>query len=114
MVGSGFGRGVRAVGRILGAFGKGGIGGGKRSVNFVGRNVEKAEIRFCVALEVRPVGAGFFEKAEGAVNVSPDEVIGAVNGAVHVALGGKVDDSARAMSEEQLGDQFPVANITLQ
>ena len=50
----------------------------------------------------RPIGARFFEQAEGAVYVGAHEIVRAVDGAIHVAFSGKVDDGARLIATQQL------------
>ena len=60
-----------------------------------------------------PVGAHGFEQAEGADDVGLDEVFRAVDAAVDVRFGGKIDDGAGLVLGEQLGDEVEVADVAL-
>ena len=60
-----------------------------------------------------PVGADRFEQAEGADDVGLNEVFGAVDAAVDVRFGGKIDDGARLVLGEQPGDEIEVADVAL-
>src|SRR6266853_667159 len=61
-----------------------------------------------------PVGSRLFEQTEGPVNVGANEVVGAVNRAVHMALRGKVNDGAGTVCQEQFSYQLAIADVTLQ
>ena len=60
-----------------------------------------------------PVGAHGFEQAEGADDVGLDEVFRAVDAAVDVGFGGKIDDGAGLVLGKQLGDEVEVADVAL-
>ena len=59
--------------------------------------MQKTEAFFGLALQRVPVGAHGFQQMKGADNVGLDEFARAVNGAINMTLGGKVDDSAWAV-----------------
>ena len=113
VVGGGFAGRVRAVGLVGFGLGKGRIVGAEGAVHFVGADVVEAEGGLGVGLERAPVAAGGFEQGEGAVYVGADEVAGAVNRAIDVAFGGKVDDGAGAVLGQQAVDQLAVADVAL-
>ena len=56
---------------------------------------------------------GGFQQAQRADHIGLDEVFGPVDGAVHMRLGGKVDDGAGLVLGQQLGNQIKVADIAL-
>ena len=75
--------------------------------------MEEAEAVLRFAGEAVPVGAHGFEQAEGADDVGLDEVFRAVDAAVNVRFGGKIDDGAGLMLGKQLGDKVEVADVAL-
>ena len=75
--------------------------------------MEEAEVVLRFAGEAVPVGADGFEQAEGADDVGLDEVFRAVDAAVDVRFGGKIDDGARLVLGEQPGDEVEVADVAL-
>jgi hypothetical protein len=50
---------------------------------------------------------------EGADDVGLDEIFGAVDAAVDVRFGGKIDDGARLVFGQQAADQGEVADVAL-
>jgi hypothetical protein len=74
---------------------------------------KKRKGRFGVRFKPAPVGAHAFEQVEGAHDVGVDEIAGAVNGAVHMALGGKIHHGSGLVLCQQAGDQCRIAKITL-
>ena len=75
--------------------------------------MEEAEAVLRFAVKSVPVGADSFEQAEGADDVGLDEVFRAVNAAVDVRFGGKIDDGARLVLGKQPGDEIEVADVAL-
>ena len=75
--------------------------------------MEEAEVVLRFAGEAIPVGADGFEQAEGADDVGLDEVFRAVDAAVNVRFGGKIDDGARLVLGEQPGDEVEVADVAV-
>ena len=59
--------------------------------------MEEAEGFLLLLAQSVPVGAGGFEEVEGADDVGLDELGGAMDRAIHMGLGGKVDDGAGAV-----------------
>lgn len=113
MVGRGFAGAVRAVGLVgirfckrRGVFGEG-------AVNLVGADVQETEGGFVGLGQGGPVGAHGFEQAEGAQDVGLDEVLGAVDGSVHVALGREVDHGPRAVLIQHAIHQGAIAEVAL-
>ena len=113
VVAGGLARRVRAVGFVAVGFGEGRIVLGKRAVDFVGGDVEKAEVVLRFGGEAVPVGAHGFEQAEGADDVGLDEIFRAVDAAVNVRLGRKIDDGAGLVLGEQPGDELEIADVAL-
>ena len=113
MVGGRFGRGVRTVGIVGRGLGEGRVVGAERAIDFVGRDMEEME-RFAIGFRKRqPVGARFLEQAECAVDVGADEIIGAVDGAIDVALGGEVNDGARLFAPQQVAQEIAIDDVAL-
>src|ERR1019366_4092888 len=113
VIGSRLGRGVRAVGRVGSVLAEGRVVGAERSVDLIGRDMQEAE-RYALGLRKRrPVGARFFEQAEGAVNIGADEIVGAVDGAVDVALSGEVNDGAGLFAPQQRAQEIAIDNVAL-
>ena len=113
MVAGGFARRIRAVGFVAVGFGEGGVVFFQRAVDFVGGDVEEAEVVLGFAGEAVPVGAHGFEQAEGADDVGLDEVFRAVDAAVNVRFGGKIDDGAGLVLGEQFGNEVEIADVAL-
>ena len=59
------------------------------------------------------VGPHCFKQAEGTDDVGLDEVFRAVDAAVDVRFGGKIDNGAGLVLGEQFGDEVEVADVTL-
>ena len=87
--------------------------GAERAEHLVGRDVLEAEARAGVGVELAPVGEGGFEQGVGAADVGLDEGRGAVDRAVDVALGGKMQDGIGLEAREDTVDRGPVAMSTL-
>ena len=110
MVAGGLAGGVWAVGFVTVGFGEGGVVLGEGAIDFVGRDMEETEGVFGLVSELTVVGTHRFKQAEGADDVGLDEVFGSVNAAVDLGFGREIDDSARLMFSEQLGDEIEVVD----
>ena len=75
--------------------------------------MEEAEVVLGGSVESVPVGTDGFEQAEGADDVGLDEVFRAVDAAVDVRFGGKIDDGAGLVLGEQFGDEVEIADVAL-
>ena len=75
--------------------------------------MEEAEAVLGGNVESVPVGADGFEQAEGADDVGLDKVFRAMDAAVNVRFGGKIDDGAGLVLGEQFGDEVEIADVTL-
>jgi hypothetical protein len=104
---------IRAVGLVGMALGEGRRVRGERAVDLVGAHVQEAERGLVVRAQAAPVGSGRFEQAEGAQHVGAHELARAVDAAVHMALGGEVDDGARPVFGQQLVQQDALADVAL-
>ena len=62
---------------------------------------------------VQPGGAGGFQQGEGADQIGFHEGRRSGDGAVHVALGGEMDEGVNLVFAQQAVHQPPVANIAL-
>jgi hypothetical protein len=113
VVGGGLAGGVRAVGLVGLGLGEGRVVRPQGAVHFVGAHVVEAEARLGFTLQAHPVAAGGFEQGEGAIHIGAHKVTRAVDAAIHVALGGKVDDGAGLVLGKQAVDKLPVADVAL-
>ena len=62
--------------------------------------MEEAEGFLGTIIQPIPVGAGGLEEVKGADDVGLNELGGAVDGAIHMGLGGEVHDGTRLMLGE--------------
>ena len=113
MIGSRLGRGVRTVGSVGSGLAEGRVVGAERSVDFIGGDVQETERGAIGFRKRRPVGARFFEQVECAVDVGANEIIGAVDGAVDVALGGEVNDGTRLFAPQQVAQEIAIDDVAL-
>ncbi len=113
VIAGGLGGSVGAVGCEGSFFVEGGISGGEGAVDLVGGDVEEAEAVFRCAGEGCVVLARGLEEGERSVDVGAEEGLGAVDGAIDVALCGEVHDSAGLVLCEEARDERGVTDITL-
>src|SRR6266481_5248628 len=113
MIGSRLGRGVRTVGIVGGGLAESWIVGAERSVDFVGGDVEETERGAINFRKRQPIGACFFKQTECAVDIGADEIIGTVDGAVDVALGGEVNNGARLFAPQQVAQEITIDDVAL-
>ena len=73
----------------------------------------EAEYRLVLCGQSAPERAHFLEQAEGADDIGLDELTRAVNAAVDMALGGKVQHGGRAMLSQQACHQHTIADVAL-
>ncbi len=83
------------------------------AINLVGGDVEEAEGNALRLGERFPEGAGGLEEVESPEDVGLQEGFGAINGAVHVGLGGKVDDGGEAVLGEEGGEEGGVVDVAV-
>jgi hypothetical protein len=113
MVAGGLAGRIRAVGLVAMTLAEGRVVLPQRTIDLVGRHVQEAECRLVRRRQAIPVRAHRLQQAEGADDIRLDEVFRAVDAAVDVALGGKIDDGARAVLVQQPGYQRGIADISL-
>ncbi len=113
VIAAGLGGRVGTVGLIGMGFGKGRIGGAERSVDFVGGDVEEAEAGLGLRGQGAVVGQRLMQQAEGSDDVGEDELFGAGDGAVDVALGGKVYQGIGLVGPQQRLDEGGVFDAAL-
>src|SRR5687768_2354046 len=85
----------------------------KGTINLIGGNVEEAKILFCISFQAVPIAARGFQEPEGTHNVGLNKLFRAVNGAVNMALSGKIDDRTRPIAAKQVSYKSRVTDITL-
>ena len=85
----------------------------QRSVNLVGRHVQKAECVPPLGRQRLPIGSRRLEHREGADDVGLDERVAGRDRPIDVALGGEMDDLIGSECLERLGDRASVANVNL-
>ena len=113
MVAGGLAGRVGAVGLIAVGLGKCRIPRPQAAVHLVGGHMKEAKGRALRIGQALPVGAHALQQACGAHHIGLDKVFRAVDGAVDMAFGGKVEHSTRLVLRQQLGQQGCVADITL-
>ena len=132
VVGAVAGGGVQAVGVVIGPHqvvrgslagrvGRvGGVGGGflegrvlrpKRTVDLVRGHVVKTVS--VAAVPVQPDRLGGLEQGVGAQHVGVDEGVGPVDGAVHMGLGGKVDDGVHRIVAQGLRYRIEIPDVAV-
>src|SRR6185437_17054560 len=97
MIRSRLGCRVWAIGRVLGPLGKGRIIRPQRSVDLVGGDVQKTKCRFLFRGQSRPVSPRLFQQTERSIYVGANKIVRPMNRPINVALGGKMNNRARAM-----------------
>src|SRR4029077_5407495 len=85
----------------------------QRTVNLVCRNLKKAESCSSVQPQLIPIVACLFQQTERAVYVGANELLGPVNGTIHVAFRREVNDGARLVIPEQFTHEFPVGDVSM-
>ena len=113
VVAGGFAGRVRAVGLVGMGFGESGCVGLQAAVDLVGADMVEAKARLGIGLQAAPVGPGGLEQRERALDVGLHEGARPADAAVDMALGGKVQTSARAVLGEQAVDQRAVTDVAL-
>ena len=113
VVAGGLAGAVRAVGLVAVRLGKRRLARSQAAVDLVGGDVQKAKRRLGLGRQAFPIAAHRVQQMEGADDVGLDEFARAVNAAVHMALGGKVDHRARLVLGQQARDQGRVADVAL-
>ena len=113
MVAGGLARRVRAVGFVAVGLGEGGIMRGEGAVDFVGGDVEEAELFLGRFFELTVVRAHGFEQVEGADDVGLDEVFRTMDTAVDVRFGGEIDDGAGLVVGEEIHHEIEVADVAV-
>ena len=108
---AGFGRRVRAVRAQRRRFGEIALGA-KAAVHFIGGNLHIFFPRRPLAV-LLPCILGALQKVHRAQHVRLYKNFGVRDAAVHMALGGKVDDAIEIILQKQLFHQGPVADIAL-
>ena len=83
----------------------------QRTIDFVSRYMQKAESSLLIFWQVVPVTAYGFEQVKGADDVGLNEFTRTMNGAIHMALGGEVDDSTGLGIGQQVGHQSTITNV---
>ncbi|MNP66326.1 hypothetical protein D3C76_1620270 [compost metagenome] len=94
-------------------FGERRLTGLERAVDLIGGHMQKPERLARRGVKALPVTTHRFEQLESADHIGFDERLRAVDGAVDMRLGGKVEHRARLMFGQQPLQQRPVADIAV-
>ena len=81
------------------------------AVDFIRRNMQKAETLLLVFRQAVPITTHRFQQVERADDIRLDEISRTVNGTIDMALGRKIDHRARPVHRQQIAHQLPVADI---
>ncbi len=111
VIGSGLRGRIRGIGGIRRTFIESRVVGSKRAVNFVSRDV--METVCPAAALVQPDIACSLEQLVRAQNVGFDKGIRAMDGPVHVALGGKVDERVDLVLAKQFLNERAIPNVSV-
>lgn len=106
-------RRIRAVWLVRISLGKGRVHRLQRTIHFIGAHMMKAEGRFRLAFQRRPVAARSLQQGECAIDIGTHELARAMNATIHMALGRNMHDGARLVRSQQRIDQRPVTDIAL-
>ena len=74
--------------------------------------MQEAECRFSAIVETCPVVPSCFQERVGADDIGLDEGGGAVDGAIDVGFGGKMDDGIRSFGRDDGEKLASVANVS--
>ena len=113
MVAGGLAGGIRAVRLVAVAFLEGGVFRTQRAIDLIGGNVQETEFIFGRIFELTVEGTHRLQQTEGSDDIGLNEVFRAVNAAVHMRFGGKIDHRARLVLGPQLAGQFEIADVAL-
>src|ERR1700676_2250792 len=110
MIGSRLGSRIRAVRRVGSRLRKRWIVGPEGAINFVGGNMQEAEVRFFRCGQTSPIVSYLFEKRERPVDIGADKIFRPSYGSVDVALGRKMHNGSRFPAIEQAAQQAAVGD----
>ena len=113
MVGRGFRCRVRTVRRVGRGFGKRCIVRTQTAEHLVSGYVQKAKCGTPRISQASQIGTRRLQQAEGAVDISTNEIAGAVNRAIDMTFSGEMNDGAWPVLVEQRADECAVADIAL-
>ena len=108
-----FRSGVRAIGLKIMLFGEGRCSEGQRAINFIRRDVEKAESAFFGGWQTVPMFLGVVEETQGTNNIGLDERLRRIDRTIDVGFGRKIHDRINGMGGQQAGDERIITNITV-
>ncbi len=112
MIRGGLGGSVGRIGGIWIVFAEGLSLGCQGAIDFIGGNMMKAVRHGCLGT-IEPHGFGGLEQNMGADYIGINERIRAVDGAINMRFGGKMDDGVNRLICEQAPYQIMIANIAL-
>ena len=104
---------IGAVGRIGRGFAERGVRRVEGSVHLVGGDMQEAETPLILGRQSVPVPSRLLQKTEGADHIGLNKVVRCGNGAVHMALGGEIDNHRWTMGVQQLPHLSLIADIAL-
>ncbi len=103
VIGSGFRRGVRRVGRVRRGFGE--LAGlAQRAVDLIGGHVQKPERILALLRQRLPVVTDRFKQGQGPDHIGLDERARAFDRAIHMALGCEIQHCIGLVFVQQTGD----------
>src|SRR3990167_4092132 len=105
VVAGGLAGAVGAVRLVLVGLREGRVGFGQGAVYLVGGYMQKPERSLGIGLQATKVGPHALQQVEGAHDIGLNEVLWSVDGAVHMALGGKVEDGSGLVLGQQRSEE---------
>ena len=102
----GIGR-TRIISRMLGKM----AGGTERTIDLIGRDMQKAESRLLVCRQARPIGASRLKQNVSPHHVCSNEIGGAGDRAINMARGCKMQHAVRREFVENVFEYLPIADV---
>lgn len=102
---------IGAVRRIRGGLREGGLAGAERSVYLIRGNVQETESVPPFFGQLFPPFQYAAQEGAGSEDIGADKCIRVMDGAIHMALSGKIDDRIGLVMVQQLADKQRIPNI---
>ena len=75
--------------------------------------MQKTKAAFRLLIQLRIVGPDFLEKTECAAHVGANKIVGAEDGSIYMALGGKVDHCTGLSVAQQAANEVAIGDVAV-